>query len=143
MDVNTLNGFNVRVYAICIENNKLLTIKEPFNGQIVTKLPGGGLEFGEGTINCLKRELLEELNIEITNITPFYIQEHYIESAIKNNKQLLMLYFKVTIKDLNQLKIMDTSILDIYWKEINDECPLSLEADKNMYTYLKSNLKKC
>lgn len=38
---NNLNGFNIRVYAVCIHDNKLLTIKEPFNGEIVTKLPGG------------------------------------------------------------------------------------------------------
>ena len=73
-----IKNFNVRVYAICIQNKKLLVIKEPFVGKMVTKLPGGGLELGEGPAECLVREFKEELNLTISNIEPFYIQQNFV-----------------------------------------------------------------
>ena len=129
-------GFNIRVYAVCIENNKLLVIKEPFAGSIVNKLPGGGLEFGEGPVDCLKREFKEELNLEITDISPFYIQNHYIPSKINNNKQLVMLYFTCKIKDFNKIKILDESIVEVNWISIDNQLILDLPADQEMYEYL-------
>ena len=36
----------------------------------VTKFPGGGMEFGEGTIDCIKRECMEEFGeeVEVTGV---------------------------------------------------------------------------
>ena len=68
METQNFKGFNIRVYALCIVNNKLLTLKEPFAGNMVVKLPGGGLEFGEGTADCLKREFKEDAGIEIVPV---------------------------------------------------------------------------
>ena len=46
-----INAFNVRVYALCINQKKeLLTLHEEYVGEYLTKLPGGGLEYGEVTI---------------------------------------------------------------------------------------------
>ena len=54
-------SFNLRVYGILInEQNQLLVSDEYIRGMKITKFPGGGLEFGEGTRDCLKREFLEE-----------------------------------------------------------------------------------
>lgn len=133
--------FNVRVYALCIEQNKILLLKEPFAGKIVVKLPGGGLEFGEGPVDCLKREFKEELNLEITDIEPFYIQKHYIPSAIHNNKQLLMLYFTCKIIDIKKLKILDKDITDVQWTSISKNLLLDLPADQEMYSFLINQLK--
>ena len=50
-------SFNLRVYGILInEQNQLLVSDEYIRGMKITKFPGGGLEFGEGTRDCLKRE---------------------------------------------------------------------------------------
>ena len=57
--------FNVRVYGVLLDKaNRLLVSDEFIRGNYFTKLPGGGLEFGEGTRDCLKRELKEELGID-------------------------------------------------------------------------------
>jgi hypothetical protein len=42
--------FNVRVYGLLLDpQNRLLVSDEYIKGEFFTKLPGGGLEFGEGT----------------------------------------------------------------------------------------------
>ena len=57
--------FNVRIYGLLIHSGHLLAVEEPFQGKKIVKLPGGGLEFGEGTIDALHREFKEELNVEV------------------------------------------------------------------------------
>ena len=59
-----MNLFNVRVYGILKDsNNHVLVSDELIRGEYFTKFPGGGLEFGEGTRDCLKREFKEETNL--------------------------------------------------------------------------------
>lgn len=142
MEIQNLKGFNVRVYALCILNNKLLTLKEPFAGKMVTKLPGGGLEFGEGTAECLKREFKEELNLQIEVGDAFYIQEHFVKSLAKDNKQLLMLYFYATILDSDNLQILDTNIQEVNWIAIDGENPFSLPVDQLVFKKLQYKLFK-
>ena len=55
-----INKFNIRVYGILInEQDQVLITDELIKGHKITKFPGGGLEFGEGTIDCIKREFIE------------------------------------------------------------------------------------
>src|SRR5690606_5008371 len=129
MEVQNLREFNVRVYALCILNNKLLTLKEAFAGKMVTKLAGGGLEFGEGTAECLKREFKEELNLQIEVGDAFYIQEHFVKSLAKDNKQLLMLYFYATILDSDNLQRSEEHTSELQSRE-NLVCRLLLEKKK-------------
>ena len=57
--------FNVRVYGLLIDQYQRLLVTDEFiRGSYITKLPGGGLEFGEGTRACLQREFIEETGIE-------------------------------------------------------------------------------
>ena len=52
-----MQRFNIRVYGICInERQEVLLSDESYRDLHFTKFPGGGLGFGEGTIDCLKRE---------------------------------------------------------------------------------------
>jgi len=88
--------FNVRVYGICIADNKLLVSEELFNGKLVTKFPGGGLEYGEGTIDCLKREWKEELDLDIEVTEHFYTTDHFIRSWI-DDSQVFCIYYLVAI----------------------------------------------
>ena len=60
-----MKHFNVRVYGILIHKENLLVSDEFIKGKLITKFPGGGLEFGEGTIDCVIREFMEELNLKI------------------------------------------------------------------------------
>ncbi len=55
-------------YGIIIKNNKILLIKKNgglYDGKL--DLPGGTIEFGEKPEEALKREILEEVGIIVTN----------------------------------------------------------------------------
>ncbi|MBS3915465.1 MAG: NUDIX domain-containing protein [Bacteroidetes bacterium] len=92
---NDLNAFNIRVYGIWIRNNEILLSTEKTGELEFTKFPGGGLHFGEGIGDCLKREFREELNIEIQPKDLFYVNENLVASAFHKNQQLISIYYLV------------------------------------------------
>ncbi len=56
--------FNIGVYGILInENRQVLVSDELIRGNYYSKFCGGGLEKGEGTIDCFIREFKEEMNL--------------------------------------------------------------------------------
>lgn len=133
-----INSFNIRVYAACIKNKKLFTLFEEYVGEKLIKLPGGGLEFGEGTVECLKREFAEELNLEIENIQHLYTQEDFIISKFKQNQQLLTIYYTADITDESALKIMDSTIENTEWISLAEENPFNLPVDRIVFEKLKA-----
>ena len=72
-------SFIIRVYGIVINQNEEVLISDEFQMNMkMTKFPGGGLEYGEGIIDALKREFREECNgQEIKNIKHFYTTDFY------------------------------------------------------------------
>lgn len=87
--------FNVRIYGILIENGAILVSDEYHFGQQITKFPGGGLQFGEGTIECLKREFMEELQLEINIISHFYTVDFFQQSAFNKQHQVISIYYLI------------------------------------------------
>lgn len=86
---------NVRVYGLLInENAELLVSDEQEYGMQFSKFPGGGLEYGEGTIDGLKREFIEECNAEIEVIDHFYTTDFFVRSAF-NDSQIISIYYLV------------------------------------------------
>ena len=88
--------FNIRVYGILIDNNDRLLVSDEFiRGQYYTKLPGGGLELGEGTRDCLKREFMEETGLDVTVGEHFYTTDFFQISAFNNKDQIVSIYYRV------------------------------------------------
>lgn len=89
--------FNVRVYGILTdEQNRVLVADEYIRGGYYTKFPGGGLEFGEGTRDCLKREFLEEMNLNVHVGDHLYTTDFFQMSAFNPEHQILSIYYHVT-----------------------------------------------
>lgn len=134
-----MKPFNIRIYGLLVEENQLMIIREPFAGTLINKFPGGGLEFGEGTIECLKREFLEELNLEIEVLEHFYTQDFFLQSRIDENEQIFMVYYKVMAKDIRQLKVLDNDIQEIDWKDLLEIQPndVTMETDQLVIKMLK------
>ena len=86
--------FNIRVYGLLINKNKEVLITDEFrSGKEMTKFPGGGLQFGEGTTDCLKREFLEELDCNIDVVAHFYTTDFFQASAFQDDHQLISVYY--------------------------------------------------
>lgn len=86
--------FNLRVYGILINDKKQVLVSDEFiRGKHYTKFPGGGLEFGEGTRDCLKREFMEEmqLNVEVGN--HIYTTDFFQMSAFSPEHQIISIYY--------------------------------------------------
>jgi 8-oxo-dGTP diphosphatase len=91
-----MERFNIRVYGILInEQKQLLVSDELIRGNYYTKFPGGGLEFGEGTRDCLKREFMEELNLKVEVLDHLYTTDFYQESAFRPGDQIISIYYLV------------------------------------------------
>lgn len=88
-------NFVLRVYGLFLnEKNQVLVTDEFQVGMKMTKFPGGGLHFGEGTIDCLRREIREECNgQEIKNIQHFYTTDFYQKALFYKNHQLISIYY--------------------------------------------------
>jgi len=87
--------FNVRVYGILVnENNEVLISDEKTQNVSFTKFPGGGLEYGEGLIDALKREFMEECALEIEIVKHIYTTDFYEKSSF-NESQILSVYYQV------------------------------------------------
>ena len=133
-----IDKLNIRVYATAVKDGKVLVLHEEYAGEQLMKLPGGGLEFGEGVLDCLHREFEEELNVKINILGHLYTQEEFMVSRFRENEQLLTVYYLVEIIDENEFLIMDPCIEKTEWIPINtDENPFILPVDKIAFEKLK------
>ena len=143
-----MSYFNVRVYGLLInENNEVLISDEQEYGFRFSKFPGGGLEFGEGLIDGLKREFMEECNAEIDIIQHFYTTDFFEKSAF-NDSQIISVYYLVKEKAPLELpfkeKIYDFDetgeVLQAFrWAKIRDLSidEITFKTDKTVAELLK------
>ena len=133
--MNTPKQFNIRVYGLLINKRQEVLITDEFRiGMYMTKFPGGGLEFGEGTIDCLKREFREELNLDIEIKSHFYTTDYFQPAISFENMQLISIYYLVkrrstkpiqTSKIINDIPMKDGA-QSFRWMAIKDIKPRSL-----------------
>lgn len=96
--------FNVRVYGILIDHQERLLVSDEFiRGAYITKLPGGGLEIGEGTRDGLAREFMEEANLEVMIGEHFYTTDFFQISAFNNKDQIISIYYYVHANDTSKV----------------------------------------
>jgi 8-oxo-dGTP pyrophosphatase MutT (NUDIX family) len=97
--------FNVRVYGILIDADKRLLVSDEFiRGSYFTKLPGGGLEFGEGTRDCLQREFMEETGLTVEVGEHIYTTDFFQISAFNNQDQIISIYYRVKAREPIQIE---------------------------------------
>jgi ADP-ribose pyrophosphatase YjhB (NUDIX family) len=118
--------FNLRVYGILINDQKqVLVSDELIRGKFYTKFPGGGLEYGEGTKDCLKREFQEEMNLKVEVAEHIYTTDHFQQSAFHPDHQIISIYYKVNAVENINVRISETPFdfdeaqMNIY-KETNE-----------------------
>lgn len=88
--------FNLRVYGILMnEAREILVSDEYIRGNYFTKFPGGGLELGEGTRDCLKREFMEEMQLNVKVGEHIYTTDFFQMSAFNPGHQIISIYYFV------------------------------------------------
>lgn len=86
---------SLRVYGILINEFRQVLVSDEFiRGGYYTKFPGGGLEFGEGTRDCLKREFMEEMGLEVEVGRHIYTTDFYQMSAFNPAHQIVSIYYE-------------------------------------------------
>lgn len=95
--------FNIRVYGILINDQKQVLVSDEFiRGNYYTKFPGGGLEYGEGTRDCLRREFLEEMNLKVEVGEHIYTTDYFQVSAFNPDHQIISIYYAVNpLEEIN------------------------------------------
>jgi len=146
-------NFNVRVYGLLInERNEILLSDEQEYGYRFIKFPGGGLEYGEGLIDGLKREFMEECNAEVEIVSHFYTTDFFVKSAF-NDSQVLSVYYivrNVSPLDLS-FKIIPydfdkkSDIMQAFrWKKIGEltEDDVTFPTDKHVVKMLMATCRQ-
>ncbi|RBQ03312.1 NUDIX domain-containing protein [Pedobacter miscanthi] len=143
-----MSYFNVRVYGLLInQDNEVLVSDEEEYGFRFSKFPGGGLELGEGLIDGLKREFMEECEADVEVLSHFYTTDFYEKSAF-NDSQVISVYYVVKEKAPLQLAFKDTiydfdgkgEILQAFrWVKIGDLDieSITFKTDKTVARLLK------
>jgi 8-oxo-dGTP diphosphatase len=149
----------VRVYGILINEQKQVLVSDEYiRGGLFTKFPGGGLDFGEGTRDCLKREFKEEMNLTVEVGDHIYTTDYYQPSAFREGQQILSIYYyakalePITAPLRNKPFDFDEAQLKIYekekeietfrfidWDDFNEES-VTLPIDKIVAGLIKQNL---
>jgi len=135
--------FNVRVYGLLIDQGTVLVCDENIKGQRITKFPGGGLEFGEGTKECLVREFWEEMRLDVEVAEHFYTTDFYVASAFDPSSQVISIYYKVKPKggkrpDLPDPATVKSDLPRFRWIKLSElrDTDVSLVIDKKVVDML-------
>jgi ADP-ribose pyrophosphatase YjhB (NUDIX family) len=105
------------------EQKQILLSDEFIRGNYFTKFPGGGLEQGEGTRDCLKREFKEEMNLNVEIGDHIYTTDFYQKSAFHPDHQIISVYYYVKILEPISIPLrtkefdFDEAQLKVYEKE--------------------------
>ncbi|MEN9638920.1 MAG: hypothetical protein RLZZ262_788 [Bacteroidota bacterium] len=134
------NTWNLRVYLL-IKNssgNALLVARETIRNHTYTKLPGGGVEWGEGIADAAHREAKEELGCAITLHQQYYFTDYYLPSLFRSTDQVVALYYTASLIEgqhlENQLRFpaVDGSEQYFEWVKISELEPteFTLASDR-------------
>lgn len=151
-----MHRFNIRVYGILInERREVLVSDEIIRGNYFTKFPGGGLEYGEGTRDCLRREFMEEMNLAVEVGEHLYTTDFFQHSAFHPDHQIISIYYLVKALEPISARLSDTPFdfdeaqMAVYhqqqeietfrfisWEELTEES-VSLPIDKKVVKMIR------
>ncbi len=106
-----MKRFNLRTYALILnDKGEILLSDEMRFGKAFTKFPGGGLEWGEGLADGLKREIQEELGLDAEIGSLFYVNDYFQKSAFQSQDQLISFYFRINKIAFDQIPVTNHTV---------------------------------
>ena len=146
---DTIRHFNIRVYGIVTnDKDEVLITDEYVLDHKMTKFPGGGLQFGEGPAECIKREAREEFRQDIDIIDHFYTTDFFQQSFFHKDHQIISIYYLIKFKepvrfrisgipfDFPELKNGSRSFRWIKIKDLSDDL-LTFPIDRHVASLIK------
>lgn len=128
---------NVRIYGLAIQEDKILVSRERYGSHEFVKFPGGGLEYGEGTRECLQREFVEETGWNIRVDKHFYTTD-FFQKSMFDESQVLSIYYFITLLDEVTLPV-EIGNAKLFWIPIQElREALSLPIDIKVAALLES-----
>lgn len=116
-----ITRFNVRAYGLWLKDHKVLTSHEIVFGNPILKFPGGGVEFGEGIKDALRREWQEELALTIDIQEHFYTTDYFQPSGW-DNSQVISVYYLVSVLDAGSKEFPYTNGVERFeWKTVDEQ----------------------
>ena len=95
--------FNYRVCAIIIHEGKLLVMKDERSPYYY--LPGGRVQLNESAEDAILREVKEELNINVKNLRPLWLnQGFFVEDVTHEKFHELCLYYLLDVSGTDLLE---------------------------------------
>jgi 8-oxo-dGTP diphosphatase len=143
-----MKRYNIRVYALIIHEGKILLTDELRMGTRMSKFPGGGHEWGEGLLETVKRECMEELGQEIISAEHFYTTDFFVASAFREEDQMISVYYKVilphpekveTVENVFEFKEEIDGAQTFRWVKLEELAPekLTYPIDKRVAEMLR------
>jgi 8-oxo-dGTP pyrophosphatase MutT (NUDIX family) len=145
------NGFNIRVYGLLIDQASILVSDEFRLGVKMTKFPGGGLRYGEGTRDCLIRECMEELGQKVRVLDHFYTTDYFQPTRLLPvQMQLISFYYFISAKKPYHFKVSSTKFnfpglvegaQSFRWVDLKQlsSREMTLQIDKKVVRLLKAD----
>ena len=113
--------FNFRVAALIKHKNKILL---EFSWDF-WNMPGGRVQMGESTLDALKREMLEEMNLVVEDCELVQVYENFFDWLGDNQHELLFVY-KIELDENSELlkkddfKCSDSDEITFKWHDAKD-----------------------
>lgn len=116
-----ITSINLRVYGVLVNDKKQVLVSDEriyYDNLEVTKFPGGGLELGEGTRECIIRECKEEIGIDVEVADHIYTTDFFQQSAFNPEHQIVSVYY--LIKPLEPLNVTVNNSTAIYPEKVSE-----------------------
>ena len=144
-----MSQFNLRVYAFIINDKQEVLLSDEYEfGTFFTKFPGGGVEYGEGILDALKRELKEELNVDVLSSEFIFFNDFYQSSQFHVDRQITCFYYLVQCDTISHLG-KEKYLIPFHepqekqrWKKITElnSMDLSFQIDQKALEELKRKI---
>jgi ADP-ribose pyrophosphatase YjhB (NUDIX family) len=134
-----MKRFNIRVYALIFNaDRQVLLCDETHRDKHMIKFPGGGLEWGESPIDCLKRELMEEFNLQLVSADLYYVTDFFQISYFNPDDQVISIYYSCEIEGT---PISKEKNVNYFWSAL-DVLPnkkITFPIDRHVFELLKGS----
>lgn len=154
METPEIRHFNIRVYGLIInERQEVLLTDEYLLDRKMTKFPGGGMHFGEGPEDCIRREAMEEFGQEVEVLGHFYTTHFFQRALFFEDHQLISIYYRIRFRDPIRFRIserpfdfprMENGSQSFRWAQISNlvEADLSFPVDRYVLHLLQQGSKR-